>query len=65
MNLQTLSSFALARMLNDCAEGSALQRAVQNEIHNREEAHKDTKTPWLFTDEERKRVIRKGLRSRE
>ena len=65
MNLQTLSSFALARMLNDCAEGSALQRAVQNEIRNREEQYKDTETPWLLSEEERRRVIRRGLRSRE
>jgi hypothetical protein len=48
VNLQTLSSFALARMLNDCAEGSATQRAIQKELRKRCEEHKDTKTPWLF-----------------
>jgi len=52
MNLQTLSSFALARLLNDAAEGSAFQRAIQKEIRNREEQRKDTKTPWLFKNEE-------------
>jgi FPC/CPF motif-containing protein YcgG len=52
MNLETLSSFALARMLNDCAEGSAMQRAIQKEIRNREEQYKDIPAseagPWLF-----------------
>jgi hypothetical protein len=59
MNLETLSTFALARMLNDCAEGSALQRAVQKELHDRCDQHKDKTTPWLFNDEERARIIRK------
>jgi hypothetical protein len=48
MNLETLSSFALARMLNDCAEGSATQHAIQEELRKRCEEHKDTQTPWLF-----------------
>src|SRR4029077_13497056 len=52
MNLQTLSSFALARMLNDAAEGSAFQRAIQKEIRTREEQRKDTMTRWLFNEEE-------------
>jgi hypothetical protein len=54
MNLQTLSSFALARMLADCAQGSAIQRRIQEELRSREEGmkHTDNKTPWLFNDEE-------------
>jgi hypothetical protein len=52
MDLQTLSSFALARLLNDAAEGSAFQRAVQEELHNRyDNQYKDNKTPWLFNEE--------------
>ena len=35
MNLETLSSFALARLLNDAAEGSAFQRAIQKELRRR------------------------------
>jgi hypothetical protein len=56
MNLQSLSSFALARMLSDCAEGSAMQRKIQQELRSREEnmKHSDNKTAWLFSDEELK-----------
>lgn len=54
MNLQTLSSFVLARMLNDAAEGSATQRAIQEELRKRCDEYKDTKTPWLFNEVERK-----------
>ena len=61
MDLQTLSSFALAKMLNDCAEGSALQRAVQNELHNRADQHKDKETPWLLSEEERKTIRKKRI----
>ena len=63
-DLQTLSTFALAKMLNDCAEGSALQRAVQNELHNRADQHKDNQTPWLLSEEDRQQIIRRGLRDR-
>jgi hypothetical protein len=59
MNLETLSSFALARLLNEAAEGSAFQRAIKEEIRTREERYKDTKTPWLFTDEERAAMVKK------
>lgn len=53
MNLQTLSSFALARMLSDCAEGSAMQRKIQEELRSRaDNIKKDTKTPWLFNEEQ-------------
>jgi hypothetical protein len=54
MNLETLSSFALMRLLSDCAEGSATQRKIQKELRSREEnmKHSDNKTPWLFNDEE-------------
>jgi hypothetical protein len=54
MNLETLSTFALARMLGDCAEGSATQRHIQEELRSREEnmKHSDNKTPWLFSDGE-------------
>jgi len=54
MNLQTLSSYALLQMLSDCADGSATQRKIQEELRNREENMKDTQTPWLFSDAERK-----------
>jgi hypothetical protein len=54
VSLQTLSSFALARMLNDCAEGSATQHAIQEELRKRCDESKDTKTRWLFNEEERK-----------
>jgi hypothetical protein len=61
LNLESLSSFALARMLSDCAEGSATQRKIQAELMSREEGmkHKDNKTPWLFSDEERKAMRKK------
>jgi hypothetical protein len=61
MNLDTLSSFALARMLSDCAEGSAIQRQIQEELRSREEnlKHADNKTPWLFSDEELKAMRKK------
>jgi hypothetical protein len=58
MNLETLSSFALARMLNDAAQGSALQREIQAELRTREERYKDVATPWLFSAEE-KEAMRK------
>jgi hypothetical protein len=56
VNLETLSSFALARMLSDCAEGSAIQRQIQEELRSREERTKrtDNKTPWLFNEEQLK-----------
>jgi hypothetical protein len=60
VNLETLSSFALARLLNDAAEGSAFHRAIKEEIRTREERYRDTKTPWLFTDEERARIRKRG-----
>jgi hypothetical protein len=61
MNLDTLSSFALARMLSACAEGSAIQRQIQEELREREEnlKHADNKTPWLFSDEELKAMRKK------
>jgi hypothetical protein len=61
MNLETLSTFALARLLNDAAEGSAFHRALKEEIRTREEMlqHADNKTPWLFSDEERKRMVKR------
>jgi len=61
MNLQTLSSFALARMLSDSAAGSAFHRELQEELRSREEAvkHGDSKTPWLFSAEERARMKKK------
>lgn len=54
MNLQTLSGFALARMLQDCAQGSAVQKQIQAELRSREQhlIFTDNKTPWLFKDEE-------------
>jgi hypothetical protein len=54
MNLETLSTFALMRMLSDCAEGSATQRHIQDELRSREEnvKHSNNKTRWLFSDEE-------------
>jgi hypothetical protein len=57
---ETLSSFTLARMLNDCAEGSAMERQIQDELFSRAQSveHTDSKTPWLFSDEELK-VMRK------
>jgi hypothetical protein len=55
INLETRSSFALARMLNDAAEGSATQRAIQEELRKRCDEYKDTKTPWLFTMEREKK----------
>jgi len=56
MKLETLSSFALARMLSDCADGSAMQRKIQEELRSREQHLKATgdKTPWLFPKEELK-----------
>jgi len=61
MKLETLSSFALMRMLNDCAQGSAIQRKIQQELNSREEnlKHSDNKTPWLFSDEELKTMRKK------
>jgi hypothetical protein len=61
MNLETLSTFALARMLSDCAEGSATQREIQEELRSREESlkHSDNKTPWLFSDEQFKAMRKK------
>ena len=61
MNLETLSTFALARMLSDCAEGSAIQRRIQEELRSREEnvKHTDNKTPWLFDDEQLKAMRKK------
>lgn len=60
MNLETLSSFALARMLADCADGSATQRHIQEELRRREENVKaDNKTPWLFSNEERAAMRKK------
>ena len=61
MDLETQSSFALAKMLNDCAEGSALQRAIQNELHKRCDQHKDNQTPWLLSEEERKTIRKKRI----
>jgi hypothetical protein len=53
--LEALSSFALARLLSDCAQGSATQREIQEELRSREEHLKyGDKTPWLFSDEELK-----------
>ena len=60
MNLQTLSSFALARLLNDCAQDSALQREIQAELRNRHEHYKDVATPWLFSAEEKEAMQHKG-----
>jgi hypothetical protein len=61
MNLEALSSFALARLLSDCAQGSAMQREIQEELRSREEylKHSDNKTPWLFSDEELKAMRKK------
>jgi hypothetical protein len=61
VNLETLSSFALMRMLSDCADGSATQRRIQEELKTREEnvKHSDNKTPWLFSDEELKTMHKK------
>jgi hypothetical protein len=61
VNLETLSSFALMRMLGDCADGSATQRRIQDELRSREEnmKHSDNKTPWLFSDEELKTMRKK------
>jgi hypothetical protein len=61
MNLQTLSTFALARLLNDAAEGSAFHRALKEEIRTRNEMlrHSDNKTPWLFNDQEWAAMIKK------
>jgi hypothetical protein len=61
MNLETLSSFALMRLLSDCAQGSAAQREIQDELRSREEnvKHSDNKTPWLFSDEELKAMRKK------
>jgi hypothetical protein len=60
MNLQTLSSFALARLLSDCAQGSATQREIQEELRTREEhLRHDNKTPWLFSDDELKAMRKK------
>lgn len=61
MKLETLSTFALARMLADCADGSATQRHIQDELRKREEQvkHSDNKTPWLFSDEEFKAMRKK------
>jgi hypothetical protein len=42
--LETLSSFTLAWMLSDCAEGSATQRAIQKELRSREVNKKDNGT---------------------
>jgi len=61
MKLDTLSSFALARMLNDCADGSAIQRQIQNELRSREvsKEYKDNKTAWLFSKDELKSTKKK------
>jgi hypothetical protein len=58
---KTLSSFTLARMLSHCAQGSAMQRQIQHELLSRAESveHADSKTPWLFSDEELKAMRKK------
>ena len=62
MNLETLSSFALARLLNDCAQDSALQREIQAELRNRQERFKDVATPWLFSAEEKEAMQKRNRR---
>jgi len=39
-------------MLSDCAEGSATQRAIQQELRSREDEIKDKGTLWLFRKED-------------
>jgi hypothetical protein len=53
---KTPSSFALARMLTDRAQGSAMQRQIQAELLRRAQSveHTDSTTSWLFRDEELK-----------
>ena len=51
LNLETLSSYRLSLLLNAAAEGSALQREIQAELHNRATKVRDTLTPWLFSVE--------------
>lgn len=63
MNLETLSSFALARMLNGAAQGSALQREIQAELRTREQGpYKDVATPWLFSPEEKEAMQKRRHR---
>ena len=61
---KTLSSFALARMLSDCAQGSAMQRRIQDELLRRAESveYTDNETSWLFRDEELKAMRKKWCR---
>ena len=65
MYSKTLSSSALARLLSHCAQGSAIQRQIQEELFRRAEGveYTNSRTPWLFSDEELKAMRKKWCRA--
>lgn len=63
MNLESVSTFSLLRLLNDCPGDSAEHRAIEAEIRRREVEKKprpDKHTQILFSPEQWKATAKRG-----